>query len=149
MSYSGDPSNSDLDLVRFLSGDSDIDEEYASDAEVNYCISSSGSANGAAVMVCDHIAAKFAREVDIKVGADGEFQIKMSQLSKQFTDRANELRKRSALSASPWAASISISEKEDQEDRTDRVKPAFARDQFKDDGSASGLSPEWNDSGYR
>jgi len=148
MSYSGDPSSSNVDLVRFLSGDSDINDEYVSDAEIEYCISSSGNATGAAVMVCDHIAAKFAREVDAKVGADGELNLKMSQVTKQFTQRATELRKQLAMNATPWAASISVAEKEAQENRSDRVKPAFTRDQL-DRNIKNGLSPEWNGDGYR
>ena len=99
-------------------------------------------------MVCDHIAAKFAREVDVKVGSDGELGLKMSQVAKQFTERATELRKQLAMNATPWAASISVAEKEAQEDRTDRVKPAFTRDQLDRKGK-NNLSPEWNGDGYR
>ena len=48
-----------------------------------------------------------------------------------------------------WAASISVTEKTAQETDTDRVEPAFTRDQFNGLGNGNDLSPEWDSEGYR
>jgi len=149
MSYSGDPSASDLDEVRFLSGDNDTDEEFATDDEVTYCISKTGNNMSAAAMVCDYIVSKFSREADIKAGSSGELSIKMSQIAEMFRAKAIDIRRQLSNTASPWVASISVTEKEAQEDRTDRVKPAFTRDQLNRKGIGISSAPEWNNDGYR
>lgn len=133
--YSGDPSNSDLDEVRYLSGDIDEDEQLASNAEVTYCISETGNKFTAAALVCDGIAAKLAREVTITAGAGGELKLRLEQMSEAFAKRAIVLRARAAIDATPYAASVSTARKEVQEDDDDRVKPIFERDQFKNTSS--------------
>ena len=151
-SYSGNPGDSDLDEVRFRSQLTDYTDERLSDAEIAFCITKEDTNIGAAAFCCETLAVKYASEADVRVGADGEFSIKSSQLSSQFAMRAVSLRKeaseQASKHASPWAASISVSEKEAQEERTDRVEPAFTRDQFDGNGSQD-LSPEWSGDGYR
>jgi hypothetical protein len=63
-SYSGDPSFSPSDQVRFLVGDTDMDEPYLLDAEIAWMISEAGSADVAAVDACVSIAAKLGQKVD-------------------------------------------------------------------------------------
>ena len=147
MSYSGDPSASDLDEVRFLSGDTDTDEELATDNEINYCIAEAYNNVGAAVLVCEYIAAKYSREVDARVGAAGELNLKLSQISEQYSLRAQDLKKRLVQYASPWAGSISIDDKQSQEDDTDRVEPMFKRDQFDDPQVNASSISDWDNEG--
>jgi len=149
-SYSGDPSASNLDEVRFWSQLTDTNDQRLSNEEITFLGTKESSNREAAAACCEVLATKYSAEADIKAGASGELSIKMSQLSKQFSEMAIKLREESAKLAGPWAASISISEKEAQEDRDDRVKPAFARDQWKSDGLAGGSAvQDWNDRGTK
>jgi len=148
-SYSGLPGNSDLDEVRFMGQLTDSANERLSDEEIEWILTQEDTTVGAAARCCETLATRYAEEVDTKTGAAGELSIKASQLSSQFAARAATLRKEAAKHASPWSAGISVSEKEAQEERTDRVEPAFTRDQFDGDGAGQDTSPEWNQDGYR
>ncbi len=147
-SYSGSPGDSDLDEVRFMSQLTDSANERFNDEEIEWILTQEDTAVGAAARCCETLATRYAEEIDTRTGSSGELQIKGSQLSAQFAKRAADLRKEAAKHASPWSAGISVSEKEAQEERTDRVEPAFTRDQFDGEGEQD-LSPEWNDEGYR
>jgi len=79
-SYSGDPSSSAKDKVRFLVGDTDTDDQLLNDAEVLYVITESGgsiyqSAHDAAYA----IASKFTRMASSKSVGD---------MSVSYSDRA-------------------------------------------------------------
>ena len=148
-SYSGNPGDSDLDSVRFLSQLTDTTDQRFSDEEVSWILTKEDTTIGAAARCCEILATRYASETDVKVGSAGEFSIKSSQLSAQFAKRASDLRKEAAKHASPWSAGISVAEKLAQEERTDRVEPAFTRDQFDGDGNPNSLSPEWSEDGYR
>ena len=132
--YSGDPTASDLDEVRYLSGDTDTSEQLASDAEINYCIAREGNNTAAAALVCESIAANLAREVQITAGAGGELKLYLQQMSEAFSKRAHDLRIKASAFAVPYASSISTERKEVQEEDDDRVTPMFSRDKFKNTG---------------
>ena len=67
--YSGDPSTSDRDAVRFLVGDTDEDDQQLSDSEIEYILSeNSNDPYGAAVQGAEALAAKYARQMDKRVG---------------------------------------------------------------------------------
>ena len=129
-SYSGSPGDSDEDEVRFRAQLTDTNNQRLTDEEITWILTKEDTIIGAAAYCCETLATRYAEEVDTKTGAAGELSIKGSQLSAQFAKRAADLRREAAKHASPWAASISRDEKKAQEDRTDRVKPAFTRDQF-------------------
>ena len=148
-SYSGSPGDSDLDEVRFISQLIDSSNERLSDEEIGWILTQEDTSVGAAARCCETLANRYAEEIDTRTGAAGELSIKGSQLSSQFAKRAVDLRRESSKHASPWAASISESEKLAQEERTDRVEPAFTRDQFGGEGAGQDPSPEWNQDGYR
>ena len=147
--YSGNPGDSNIDEIRFFSQLTDTNDQRLSDEELTFLRTKEDTNVGAAARACETLAAKYASEVDVKVGSAGEFSIKSSQLSAQFSGIAATLRKEASKHASPWSAGISVSEKEAQEERTDRVEPAFTRDQFDGEGAGQDLSPEWTDDGYR
>ena len=146
--YDNDPGGSDLSEIRFWSQLTDTNNQRLSDEEITFIRTTEGSNREAAAACCEVLATKYAAEADITAGADGELSIKMSQLSKQFAERANKLRAESAKKAGPWAASISITEKQAQEDDTDRVEPAFERDKWENDDAMGGnASPDWDNDG--
>ena len=148
-SYSGSPGDSDLDAVRFLSQLTDSADERLSDEEIEWILTKEDTNVGAAARCCEVLSVKYASEADVTVGSAGEFKIKASQLSSQFAVRASTLRREAAKHAYPWTASISVAEKDAQEADTDRVEPAFTRDQFNGLGNGNDLSPEWDSEGYR
>ena len=148
--YDGDPGGSNLSEIRFWAQLTNSSDERLSDEEIAFLRTKENSNREAAAACCEVLATKYSAEADIKAGASGELSIKMSQLSKQFSEMAIKLREESAKLAGPYAASISIAEKEAQEDRDDRVKPAFARDKWKNDWTAGGSAvQDWNDSGSK
>lgn len=79
-SYSGDPSDSDKDAVRFLIQDTDTDDQLLSDEEIAYTLTTAGSLYQAAHDCAYSIASKFARLATSKSVGD---------LSLSYSDRAN------------------------------------------------------------
>jgi hypothetical protein len=69
-SYSGDPNKSPLDRVRFLCGDTDINDQLLSDEEINFLLSIRSTPERAAEDACIAIMAKLAREVDYAIGPE-------------------------------------------------------------------------------
>lgn len=91
--YSGDPSSSDKDEVRFLVGDTDTADQLASDEEINYALATwlpvYGTKFWVAAAVAEQIAGKFARETSYS--ADG-VSINLGELQQKFNERAVQLR---------------------------------------------------------
>lgn len=76
--YSNDPANVPLDLVRFLIGDTVCAQAFLSDAEIEALIALEGGAGYAAVRAAESIAGQLARKIDIRTGAVAK------SLSQQF-----------------------------------------------------------------
>ena len=89
--YSGNPSASDKDEVRFLIGDVDTDNALFTDEEIDWLISEEGSPLAAAARACEILATRFAREADTAVG---DLRVDLSKLSEQYAARAKALRRR-------------------------------------------------------
>ena len=125
-SYSGDPSNSDLDKVRFLIGDTDQTDQQLQNEEINYLVSSEGSVNDAAIKACYTLAAKYSRQIDQKVG---QVDYKCSQRIKSYLELAKRLEDQiSDQPVAPYAGGISKSDKETNRLDDDRVKPKFTKE---------------------
>ena len=75
-SYSGNPTGSDKDQVRFLIGDTDETDQLLQDEEINFLLQAKGSAQSAAIHACSVIMATLAREVDYTIGPES---VKASQ----------------------------------------------------------------------
>lgn len=125
--YTGDPRSSEKDEVRFLVGDTDFDDGQVQDEEVLYALQVEGSTLRAAVRVARAIAAHYARAVEKQVG---DLKIKASEKYKNYLDIMKALEEEAAGSipgASPFAGGISKTQKDTQENDSDRVEPAFSR----------------------
>lgn len=131
VTYSGDPSASSLDKVRFLIGDTNTNDAKLSDEEILWLISSEGNIYNAAALCCEQIVTS-SRLVDRKIG---DLEIRASAQAQSFTSLAKSLRRRAAMSAVPWAGGISRADKSSREQDTDRVKPAFTVGQFDTPGA--------------
>lgn len=125
-SYSGDPSSSDRDAVRFLCGDTDTTNQLLTDEEIDWILTEESNVYLAAAQACGSIASTFASKADKSVG---DLRISYESIQKQYADRSAKLQSRGAVrSAMPYAGGISKNDKETVEEDTDRVVPAFERD---------------------
>jgi hypothetical protein len=88
--YSGNPANSDLDEVRFLIGDTLVDEPLLQDEEIKFFISKVKNASHAAIKCCEVIIANLSRSSDSKVGP---IETKQSQQVDNYRKLLVQLRK--------------------------------------------------------
>lgn len=90
--YSGDPSSSDKDAIRFLLGDTDSEEELLSDEELIFLASQwtqNYSVYWAAAVAAESVAARFAREVT--VNSDSQ-TVSTSELQQKYLTLAERMR---------------------------------------------------------
>ena len=138
--YSGDPSASSKDAVRFLCGDTSTASQLVTDSEITWTLSEEGNSYLAAALVCESIASLKTQEADITVG---DLSISASQLSDAFAKKAAALRKRASVrGAGFYAGGISVSRTDTVEADTDRVDPFFKRTDFVYPTEDSGASTE-------
>jgi len=92
-SYSGDPSDSVKDEVRFYLQDTDMSDPLLTDEEIDFYVTKLdpvyGSSVATASYLADLIANRFAREIDLS--ADG-ISVSASQLQTKYRDIAKNLR---------------------------------------------------------
>lgn len=129
--YSFDPSSSQKDAVRFLIGDTDTSEQLLQDEEIQYLINTYGNVILAASYAARAVCAFFARCADKEIG---DYSIKASQKSEAYCNLAEKLEKeykeKELILVAPYAGGISIDDKCNNQQDTDRVKPKFSKDQF-------------------
>lgn len=93
-SYSGDPSTSPKDEVRFLLGDTSEDDPLLQDAEIAYLLDEhGGSPLAAAIAGCEGVVAKLSREADMSSGATS---ISASQRRAHYASLLTQLRRRAS-----------------------------------------------------
>ena len=124
--YSGNPSASTQDKVRFLIGDTNEDKGLVTDSEIAWALSEEGdNAYRAAALVCDAVASLKAQEADMSVG---DLKISASQIATNYTAKARTLRSQALRrGVSIHAGGISVDRKDTVEDDSDRVEPFFTR----------------------
>ena len=131
--YSGDPSSSDRDAVRFLVGDTGpvapsttVPAWLLCDEEYDYLLTQYPKPLAAAAAAADALCAKFARQVD---ELTGDLQRKCSQKSKAFGELADKLRKQASdpltTAPVPFAGGISCGDIENREQDSDRYPDIF------------------------
>ena len=135
--YSGDPATNARDAIRFLTGDTDTNDQLINDEEIawtNNQVTGSDTATTALyevsyrVMVA--IASKFSRLADQSVG---DLKVDMYQKATNAREQAKLLyaqASREGNTPTPYAGGISVSDKEIDEANSDIVQPYFSRGQF-------------------
>jgi len=123
--------------VRFLVGDTDEADIQVYDDEITFALSqNSDNIHYTSAYICRAIASKFSRRVDTNIS--GALDAKYSMLQTHYLSLADtleaEAKKQSGLGFS--AGGVSKSSITTVRQLTDRVDPAFSRDQF------------WNPPGY-
>lgn len=117
MSYSGDPSASTLDEVRFLVGDTSNDpaSEKLTDDEVNYLIAKWGEPMKAAHAAASQLASSYAGRMNKSIG---QTRLEYSTLYQQYVALAKELARRGgfssiAMTAVPVAGGLAGASRDD------------------------------------
>lgn len=127
--YSGRPSSSDRDQVRFLMGDIDENEPLMPDEEILFAISEQSNLRLAAAMCLRALASLYSRKVTNKVG---DVSTNCSDLAKAFKARADELDPlgQATMSSSlvlPSFGGLTVSGKEALSEDGNAVQPFFER----------------------
>ena len=128
--YSGDPSESDLDAVRLRVGDRDENDQLLQDEEIEYFLAQyPGGGNAALRASIDSakaIAAAYARQSTYRIGQVSETLSRKSEayerLAKELTE---ELRQLAVVSAK--AVAVSTADKAAQAADSTLVKPYISR----------------------
>ena len=87
--YSGDPSTSARDMVRFLIADTDNTDPQMTDAELDTLLTLHGAAEDTAYVCVKYLMTKYARECDYTIGPES---VKASQRYKQYKQLYAELK---------------------------------------------------------
>jgi hypothetical protein len=129
-----------LNSVRLLLGDTDTNDQQVQNEEVIFAL---GQANNniyyAAAWCARTIASQYARKVNTSL--DGALSADYSDLSKQYTSLADNLEyqgKKSGATIGILAGGISKTAVDAVRSNTDRIKPSFRRDGFRNPPSYSG-----------
>lgn len=126
--YSGDPTTSTKDEVRFLMQDTDDADHLVEDEEIDYLLSAYGSPLLAAANGLQTLGNRYARQVTKAVG---DLRIELSERAAQFREAAAGLFQQAGGSAvnvpgvAPWVGGLSIQEKTDADADEDLVRSDF------------------------
>lgn len=139
--YSGNPGSNAKDAVRFLIGDTDQDDPLLLDGEITYLLGMYNNAPlNAAIRACEAVQAKFARLANERVG---QVSIDFNQKAKAYAVMRDDLTRRLAVEdSSPYAGGISVADKEQQAQNTDRVKPDFTKQMMDNDQTSPFVIPQ-------
>lgn len=149
-SYSGDPSYSDTDAVRFEIQDTDRTAPLLQDEELEYALGIEAGDPprtgigilSASARCCEVLARKFAMQADETVGS---LQVTYSKMAETYAAQAKALRIKAIGSQPPFSGGQSIGGKESLRSDPDRVQPRFFRGEFGNryaDRVRDGLPPE-------
>lgn len=132
--YSGDPSISTRDKVRFWINDTGPTTWEFSDQEIDYASTLYTNPVRAAAWLCSRLAAKYAAAVDKSVG---DLRISYSQRAKMYLEvQAQLLAQADSTNVTIYIGGVSKSDMASVDANSDRVKPPFSIKQFDIPGSA-------------
>ena len=133
--YSGNPSGTNRDAIRFMIGDTDNTDQLVTDEEIAYALAQEGNVYVSAARICRSLASRYARYMDQSLG---DLSISYSQRYQQFTELANRLEfDGSSRVGIPYAGGISQSDKDTVDADTDRIQPAIKIGVHDDPGTAT------------
>lgn len=121
-SYSGDPSVSALDWVRFRVSDTASPWTFT-DEEISAMIAECGTKEAAAAALLQQLAVKMSLKPDFTIG---DFSEKRSAAAQMLNEKSQELASAGA-GFGCFAGGVSVSDKAAREADTDNPAPAFRR----------------------
>ena len=123
--YSGDPSASNLDEVRFIIGDTDENDPLLSNEEIMYRVNADGgrTVTAAAILCCDDIVAQTAKKMDKSLGP-----LSLSYVARHenYIKLAKRLRATNSYPI-PLAAGLFPDKTDDKNDNPDSVVDQWAK----------------------
>lgn len=124
--YTGDPSASTVEEIRYKIGDTGADGDwFLSDEEINYTYSKNPGVLSASMACVNAILAKVAR---YREEVTGDVVVKWQHVYANYTKLKGELYRESCLeSTGIFAGGITVSGKAEVDNDTDRVDPMFTR----------------------
>lgn len=141
--YSGDPSASDQDAVRFEIGDTIENQHLLEDEDILYALSKEGTVLKAAARCAEALAARFASREDFR-GAT--INTSKATISSKFMAMAKRLRARGIRSGSFLMPALSQTTKDANATDVDIPQPSFKRGLFSNPDTKDNDDSE--DSGY-
>lgn len=110
--------------VRMLIGDTIPTDAQLQDEEIAFTLTLRANIWGAAAECCRSIASNYSREAD---SVQGELRTIYSARARAYAARATAFDARASLGGAglPYAGGISVTDKQNQEQNTDRVAPQF------------------------
>lgn len=144
--YSGDPATNARDAIRFLTGDTDTNDQLINDEEIAWTNNQVTGSNTALTSLYEvsyrvllAIASKFSRLADQSVG---DLSVSMSQKAEAARAQAAQLKVLALREGSvpmPYLGGMSKSDKKVDTDDPDMVQPSFRRGQFADRRDGGGV----------
>jgi hypothetical protein len=133
--YSGDPSNSNGDAVRFLCGQtSTADSVLITDEEITYLVAQTPSNEYAAAKACESLANQYAvRQSESETV--GPFSAEWGDRSKKLLQLAKSLRAQAVLHVTPFVGGSRVADRDSRVDDTDRVADQFTVGMMDEPGS--------------
>jgi len=123
--YSGDPSSSVKDFIRFTIGDTIEADPLLTDEEIIASDALESGDLGTAARCCEAIASKFARLCDSKLGPQTK---SYAQKYEHYSREARKFRKRACAFNAPTAGGLSLAEEVVAVLSTEIKQPIFSRD---------------------
>jgi hypothetical protein len=123
-----DPSKSVLHEIRFLIGDNIEEKHLVEDEEIDYALAEAdNNINATCAILCNAIAAKFARESNVRVTS---YSIDRQTIYDKYKQLAKEFSGSTITTAHFICPSISVTDKASSEANADSTKPSFKRGLF-------------------
>lgn len=122
--WTGDPSASTIEKIRFEVGDTDSLHPKFTDAEINYVVSQEFGVFRSAARLCDILAIKYSDGADRTMGP---LQVRLSQRVVQYQTKAMELRRRASQYAEPYVGGMSKAIEDVFKADTDLIQPIFSK----------------------
>lgn len=139
--YSGDPSYSDKDAVRFLLEDTDTANFQFTDAELSYLLTQFPDPLFAASRAAKTLSLRYSKSADKQVG---DLRISYSARAKAFMDLANDLEVRASISdLQIFAGGVYLADKQTNEQDTSLARPAFRRGMTDAPGNVFSPGSDW------
>ena len=124
--YSGDPAASELDQLRFVSGDVDQHRQLWQNEEIAFVLSEAVSVEEAARQLLQAKIRQISLTPRVRLGS---FTFDATALISSLKENLEALGVTRG-SMAPWAGGISQGDKKARESSKDRVRPRFHRGQF-------------------
>lgn len=138
--YSGNPSASNKDAVRHLIRDTNEDDQLLSDEEIEWHLTDRGGVKSAAAAACRTLSMQFAGQPKMK--RVGDLQLTYGERTTLYGNLAKQLESERGIM--PEAGGISIADKQETRDDTDRVQPGAYKDQFSTPGLTAGYDADYD-----